>query len=45
MSFDIHMLLQKAKESLEAAELLEREGYTGFSASRAYYSIEIRRLF
>ena len=39
MSFDIQMLLQKAKESLEAAELLEHEGYTGFSASRAYYSM------
>ena len=39
MSSEIRILLQKAKESLEAAELLEREGYTGFSASRAYYSM------
>lgn len=39
MSSDIQILLQKAKESLEAAELLEREGYAGFSASRAYYSM------
>ena len=39
MSSEIQILLQKAKESLEAAELLERGGYTGFSASRAYYSM------
>ena len=45
MNSEIQILLQKEKESLEAAELLERESYTGFSASRAYYSIEIRRLF
>jgi uncharacterized protein (UPF0332 family) len=39
MSSEIQILLQKAKESLDAAELLEREGYAGFSASRAYYSM------
>lgn len=39
MSSEIQILLQKAKESLEAAEMLERGGYTGFSASRAYYSM------
>ena len=39
MNSEIQILLQKAKESLEAAELLKREGYTGFSASRAYYSM------
>ena len=39
MNSEIQILLQNAKESLEAAELLEHEGYAGFSASRAYYSM------
>ena len=39
MNSEIQILLQNAKESLEAAELLEYEGYAGFSASRAYYSM------
>jgi len=32
-------LLQKAKDSLEASELLLKNGYPDFAASRAYYSM------
>jgi uncharacterized protein (UPF0332 family) len=32
-------LMQKASESLQAAELLRREGYLDFAASRAYYAM------
>jgi uncharacterized protein (UPF0332 family) len=32
-------LLQKAHESLLAAKLLSREGYSDFAASRAYYAM------
>lgn len=39
MNPDISALLQKAKDSLAAAELLRREGYWDFSASRAYYAM------
>jgi len=39
MKADIEYLLEKAKESLRAAELLNHEGYPGFAASRAYYSM------
>ncbi|MEL7224660.1 MAG: HEPN domain-containing protein [Cyanobacteria bacterium P01_D01_bin.36] len=33
------LLLEKAKESLRAAELLSNETMYGFAASRAYYSM------
>ncbi len=36
---DISELMQKAKESLEAAKSLPRDGFYGFSAARSYYSI------
>jgi len=39
MKDDIRYLLEKTKESLDAAELLNHEGYPGFAASRAYYSM------
>jgi uncharacterized protein (UPF0332 family) len=39
MKDDIEYLLEKAKESLDAAALLNHEGYPGFAASRAYYSM------
>lgn len=32
-------LVVQAKRSLEAAELMYKEGYYGFAASRAYYSM------
>lgn len=32
-------LLDKARQSISAAELLFREGYTDFAASRAYYAM------
>lgn len=32
-------LLLKARDSLSAAEILLREGYPGFAASRAYYAM------
>jgi uncharacterized protein (UPF0332 family) len=39
MNPEIQALLRKAKDSLQAAILLNREGYPDFSASRAYYSM------
>jgi uncharacterized protein (UPF0332 family) len=39
MKDEIKVLLQKARESLQAAELLKQEGYLGFAASRAYYAL------
>ncbi len=36
---EIEFLLQKAKESLDAVRSLLRDGYPGFSASRAYYAM------
>jgi len=36
---EIEALLQKAKESLEAARGLLRDGYPDFAASRAYYAM------
>lgn len=36
---DISELMQKAKESLEAAKSLCRDGFYGFSVVRSYYSI------
>ncbi len=36
---DIQSLLQKARESLEAAQLLLERGFYGFSASRSYYAM------
>ena len=39
MKDDIRYLLEKAKESLDAAALLNHEGYPSFAASRAYYSM------
>jgi uncharacterized protein (UPF0332 family) len=38
-SSEVKALLDKASESLQAAELLQHEGYPGFSASRAYYAM------
>jgi len=32
-------LIQRAKDSLDAARLLLRQGYPGFAASRAYYTM------
>ena len=32
-------LIRQAKESLEAAQILNSSGYHGFAASRAYYSM------
>lgn len=32
-------LMKKAKESLEAAEILMQQGYVDFAASRAYYAM------
>lgn len=32
-------LLQRARESLDAAKLLLQNGYAGFAASRAYYAM------
>lgn len=39
MKSEVQTLLQKARDSLQAAELLYREGYSDFCASRAYYSL------
>nr|QNO44846.1 hypothetical protein LPBNCPND_00005 [Methanosarcinales archaeon ANME-2c ERB4] len=36
---DISELMQKAKESLEAAKSLCRDGFYGFSVGRSYYSM------
>jgi uncharacterized protein (UPF0332 family) len=36
---EVLKLLAKARESLEAAELLRSQGYAGFAASRAYYAM------
>ena len=36
---DISELMQKAKESFEAAKSLYRDGFYGFSAGRSYYSM------
>ena len=36
---EIEALLEKAKESLEAARSLLRDGYPDFAASRAYYAM------
>lgn len=39
MSAEVEALLQKARDSLQAAELLSREGFHAFAASRAYYGM------
>jgi len=39
MNEQFHVILDKARESLEAAELLYKQGYTDFAASRAYYAM------
>jgi len=39
MTSDIQALLQKAHQSLQAAELLKRDGFLDFAASRAYYTM------
>ena len=39
MKPEVQPLVQKARESLQAAELLAREGFTDFCASRAYYAM------
>ncbi len=39
MKPEIQALLDKASESRQAAELLNREGYLDFAASRAYYAM------
>ncbi len=39
MTEDQLELLQKAEHSLSAARLLFEQGYTGFAASRAYYTM------
>jgi len=36
---EIHALIKKAKESLEVAEDLVRDGHFGFAASRAYFAM------
>ena len=36
---EIKTLLDKAAQSIQAAELLNREGYANFAASRAYYAM------
>ena len=39
MNGQVNILLEKARASLRAAELLSREGYPDFVASRAYYAM------
>lgn len=39
MKSDIDKLLQKATDSIGAAELMLKEGYSDFAASRAYYAL------
>lgn len=39
MNSDIRALIDKAKESLRAAEHLLQDGYSDFAASRAYYAM------
>jgi len=39
MNRDTTVQLEKAKESLAAANLLQQQGYNDFAASRAYYSM------
>jgi uncharacterized protein (UPF0332 family) len=39
MKAEVQALLQKARKSLQAAELLKREYYLDFAASRAYYAM------
>ena len=39
MKSEVQGLLEKSKESIEAAKLLESESYYSFSASRAYYAM------
>ena len=36
---EVQELVQKTRESLEAAELLHREGYHDFAVSRGYYAM------
>jgi uncharacterized protein (UPF0332 family) len=39
MKPEVHALLHKAHDSLDAAELLGREGYLDFAVPRAYYAM------
>lgn len=39
MSEQVRVILEKAQNSLEAAQLLAEKGYNDFSASRAYYAM------
>jgi len=36
MKSDVRALLEKARESLKAAQLLNQEGFSNFAASRTY---------
>ena len=39
MTSEVQALLTKGRESRQAAQLLEREGYHDFAVSRAYYAL------
>ena len=39
MKPEVQSLVQKARDSVQAAELLAREGFTDFCVSRAYYAM------
>jgi uncharacterized protein (UPF0332 family) len=39
MKAEVQVLLEKARQSQQAAELLLREGYPDFAAARAYYAM------
>ena len=39
MNEQVYVLLEKARASLQASEILSREGYPDFVASRAYYAM------
>jgi len=41
MKPELQRLMQKARASLQAAELLSREGYPDFAASRAYAAEDV----
>ena len=39
MRAEAQVLLERARQSIAAAELLDGSGYAGFAASRAYYAL------
>ncbi|BAQ64315.1 hypothetical protein GM3709_1080 [Geminocystis sp. NIES-3709] len=45
MKLEVYKLIEKAKESLTASEILAQNQLYNFAGARAYYSFILHRLF